>query len=239
MTAFLHLAGFLLLSIQTQPAQVPDLLRARDQELLDAIATGNRTMWDEALAAYAQYVDENGTVISREEFLKQIEPLPTGVSGKLQIVSYSARVQGDIALVIHTDDEEEVFHGQTLHAQYLTTETWLRESAGWKLALAHVYAVLKDPPAVSLPAAEMEQYAGRYQAADDLSYVIAWDGEELTGGREGRVLKPLKVEIHDVLFAPGQPRIRKVFQRDAAGRITGFVDRRESWDLSWRRVEQK
>jgi hypothetical protein len=39
-----------------------------------------------------------------------------------------------------------------------------------------------------------------------------------------------------VLFAPGQPRSRKVFQRDAGGRITGFADRREARDVVWTRL---
>jgi hypothetical protein len=47
----------------------------------------------------------------------------------------------------------------------------------------------------------------------------------------------LKVELADCLFVPGQPRLRKVFQRDANGRVTGFVERRESWDIAWRRVQ--
>jgi hypothetical protein len=55
------------------------------------------------------------------------------------------------------------------------------------------------------------------------------------GGRAGGTLKPLLVEMRDVLLVTGQPRIRKIFQRDAAGKITGFVDRRESWDMMWRR----
>lgn len=46
----------------------------------------------------------------------------------------------------------------------------------------------------------------------------------------------MAVELPDVLFAPDQLRIRKIFQRDAAGRITGFVDRREGGDLVWRRI---
>ncbi len=46
-------------------------------------------------------------------------------------------------------------------------------------------------------------------------------------------MKPLNVEVRDVLFVPGQPRIRKIFQRDDHGKITAFVDRREMWDLVW------
>jgi hypothetical protein len=215
---------------------VTDLLRAKDQALLNAVTDGDRKVWDAALAPDAVYVDESGAIMHRAEFLEQITPLPAAISGKLAIASYSAQVDGDVALVIHTDDEVETFHGQELHAQYLSTETWRRSGDDWKLYMVHTYAVLKDPPSISLPAAQMQEYAGRYAGAPDLTYIIKWDGKQLTGGREGRELKPLQVEVRDVLFAPGQPRIRKIFQRDPSGKITQFVDRRESWDLVWRKV---
>jgi ketosteroid isomerase-like protein len=226
------------LALQTpaQPSdQTTDLLRAKDQALLDAIAPGDRKAWEQALAADAVYVDESGTIMDRAEFLKQIVPLPAGASGTLKISGYSAHISGDLATVIHTDDEQEMYHGQTLAAQYLTTETWRRDGGEWKLYLIHTYAVLKDPPAITLPGKELEQYAGRYSGGPDLVYVIKWDGKQLTGGREGGSLKPLQVEVRDVLFVAGQPRIRKIFQRDVNGQITGFVDRRERWDLVWKR----
>ena len=211
-----------------------ELLRAKDQALLDAIAPGDRKVWDAALSADAVYVDENGTLIERAEFLKQLEPLPTGASGTLKISEYIAHVAGDLATVIHTDDKEENYHGQILHARYLSTETWRLEEGEWKLHLVHTYAVLHDPPAISLPAEDMQQYAGRYSGGSDLGYVIQWDGKQLTGGRQGSALKPLQVEVRDVLFVSDQPRIRKIFQRDEKGKITGLVDRRESWDLIWK-----
>lgn len=215
--------------------QMTKLLRAKDQALLDAYAPGDRKVWDDALAPDAVYVDENGTIMNRDEFLKQLEPLPAGASGSLQITSYSVHLSGDLATVVHTDDEQENYHGQTLFARYLMTETWRSEAGAWKVHLVHAYAVLKDPPAISLPAEVLQQYAGRYVAGDSLVYLVEWDGKQLMGGRQGGAMKPLLVEVRDVLFISGQPRIRKIFQRDAAGRITGFVDRRESWDLVWRR----
>jgi ketosteroid isomerase-like protein len=215
--------------------QTTALLRARDQVLLDAIAPGDVKVWDQALAADAVYVDESGAIMSRVEFLKQIVPLSAGASGKLEMSKYEAHISGDLATVIHTDDEQEMYHGQMLLAQYLTTETWRRDGGEWKLYLVHTYAVLKDPPAVTLPAKDLEQYAGRYSGGPDLVYVIKWDGKQLTGGREGGSPKPLQVEVRDVLFVAGQPRIRKIFQRDASGQIMGFVDRREMWDLVWKK----
>ncbi len=232
------LALVLAFALQTSPPsidQTTTLLRAKDQALLDAIAPGDRKVWDAELSLDAVYVDENGVVMNRSQFLEQLTPLPAGASGVLHISSYTAHIVGDLATVIHIDDEQENYHGQTLLARYLMTETWRRDDGEWKLYLAHAYAVPKDPPAITLPAKEMEQYVGRYVGGPDLVYVIKWDGQQLVGGRKGGALKPLQVEVRDVLFVPGQPRIRKIFQRDGKGKITGFVDRRESWDLVWKR----
>jgi len=230
----------LALVLQLSSANVDattQLLRAKDQALLDAIAPGDRKTWDEALAPDAVYVDENGAIMDRAEYLKQLEPLPPGASGSLRIASYSAHIDGDLATVIHTDDEDENYHGQMLHARYLMTETWRLEGGEWKLHLVHVYAILSDPPAMTLPAETLQQYAGRYKAANtDLVYVIQWDGKQLAGGREGKAATPLKAEARDVFFIAGQPRNRKIFERDASGAITGFVDRREGRDLVWQRI---
>jgi len=223
--------AFTLQTSTTDPTTA--LLRAKDQALLDAVAPANKLVWEQALASDAVYVDESGTILDRAAFLQQLTPLPAGASGTLQISNYQARVVGDLATVIHLDDEHETFHGQKLFAQYLTTETWRRDGDDWKLYLIHTYAVLKDPPTVTLPEKELRQYVGEYSAAPDLTYEIRWDGQRLVGGKKGSSMKPLEVEVRDVLFVPGQPRIRKIFQRDAKGKITGFVDRRESWDLVW------
>jgi uncharacterized protein DUF4440 len=234
---------FLALLIATF-IQVPDesvsqttaMLRVKDQALLDAIAPGNKKVWEDALASEAVYVDESGTILDRKAFLDQLTPLPSGASGKLEIANYQAHIAGDLATVIHLDNEQETFHGQNLTAQYLTTETWRRQGDDWKLYLVHTYAVLKDPPAITLPEKDLKQYVGEYSAAPDLMYEVRFDGQRLVGGRKGASMKPLDVEVRDVLFVPGQPRIRKVFQRNDSGKITSFVDRRESWDLVWKKV---
>jgi len=217
----------------------PDLVqefRQRDQALLDAFAPGDVKVWDAALAADAAFVDENGETINRADFLKQVQPLPPGASGTIAISAYSVRQSGDVVTVVHTDDEQEVYHGQHLTAQYLTTETWQRQNGEWKLLLVHAYAVLREPKAIDLPAVELDAYVGHYAAAPDLAYTIRREGDHLLGERPGRPATPLKAEVRDVFFASGQLRVRKIFQRDDAGRIVGFVDRREGGDLVWKRV---
>jgi hypothetical protein len=215
--------------------ELEGLLRAKDQALLDAFAPGDKAVWDAALAPDAFYVDENGEVMRREAFLKQLTPLPAGSSGHIAISAYRLTLDGDVAITIHTDDEEENYHGQLLNARYLTTETWQRRDGEWKLLCVHAYAVLHDPPEIALSSGELDGYVGRYQAGD-LVYVIRREGDHLVGGREGRIPVRLSVEVRDVLFVKGQPRSRKVFQRDQSSQVIGFADRREGVDVAWKRA---
>jgi hypothetical protein len=76
-----------------------------------------------------------------------------------------------------------------------------------------------------------------YALTPDVTYTIVRTNDGLTGERTGRKPEKLLVEVADSLFVPGRPRLRKIFQRNAEGRITGFVERRESWDIAWRRVK--
>jgi hypothetical protein len=214
-------------------------LQSKDQALLDAVAIGDRSTWDRALSSDAVYVDEAGQIMARTDFLSALAPLPTGVSGSLAIVDYRARLVGDTALVIHRDEEHEDYHGQALAASYLTTETWVRHDGEWRLAMVHVYAVNKDPPSITIARSKLDEYVGRYSAAPELAWIIRRDGDHLVGGREGKPQQPLLFEAFDVMFVPGQPRVRKLFHRNDQGRVTGYLDRREGQDVRWTRIPSK
>jgi len=49
-----------------------------------------------------------------------------------------------------------------------------------------------------------------------------------SGAAGGRVARRL---LH-----PPPARDRTIFQRDERGKITGFVERREAWDIAWTRI---
>ena len=100
--------------------------------------------------------------------------------------------------------------------------------------MAQILAERTDPPAITLPASRLEQYAGTYQLKDSeprLTLELV-DGN-LIGTRSGRKPAPWNAEACDVFFIAGDSRIRKIFQHDASGKVTGFVERRESWDIVW------
>jgi hypothetical protein len=218
------------------PANAETVLRAQTQEMLDAVAAGNTAVWDRYLDPRMIYLSEAGELQTKAQLLEELKPLPPGISGQIAIGKFEVRQFGDTAVVFHVDEESENYFGHAIHAQYLNTATWQYSASGWRLISQQVYASLLDPPAITLPAAQLDDYTGSYQLTDAISYTIRRDGDHLVGERTGRPPQTLRVEARDVLFVPGAPRSRKVFLRDPSGQITGFADRREARDIVWTRA---
>ena len=215
------------------------LLRRQIQELFDAVTAGDSTVWDRYLEPDAVYTDEAGEVTSKRALVASIHPLPKGVWGKLELSSFEVRRHGESAIVTFVVEETEGYFGQVIHARYPSTHTWQHSSRGWRLIGAQTGALRQDPPEIALAADRLDEYAGVYELTPEIRYTIRRSGNALVGQRTGRAEEPIKPELADLFFVPGKPRLRKVFQRGADGRITGFVERRESWDILWKRRAQE
>ena len=231
----LAIAFSLLLAFGARAAENVDaVLQKQTQELLDAITFGKPQVWEQYLDDAAIFCAEDGSVSTKAEMVKQIHPLPEGVSGIIKVTQFKSAVHGNVAISTYVADEHETYHGHQLHCQYRTTDTWQKGAKGWRMIGSQTLALLEDPPPMSGVATDA--YVGKYSLAPDITYEIRKNGDKLEGQRNGRKAEPLLVESPDVLFTPGQPRYRKIFQRDAQGAITGFAERREAWDLVWARV---
>ena len=229
------LAVLLAASPETEPS-VPALLQRQSQELADALGTGAAAVWEKYLDPDVRYVDETGEIQRKKALVDDVRPFPPGISGSIKILDYDAAVHEDTAFATYVNDENEDYHGAKLHCQYRTTETWVKRPEGWRLIGAQVLAMRTDPPAVALSADRRREYAGKYALTPELAYEIRVDGDALQGQQTGRKPEALKAEAPDVLFVPGKPRYRYVLLRDAQGRITGLAQRREAWDIVWKRV---
>lgn len=216
--------------------EISELLRAQTQELVDAIATGEVAVWERYLHEAAVITAEDGAVMTKAERVEELRPLPEGVSGTIQVTEFEARVQGTVAITTYVDDEHESYYGHELHCQYRVTDTWLETPEGWRLLASQILALRTDPPAIALTARQLEEYSGRYALTPEIAYEIRAKDGGLEGQRIGREVEILLAEAPDVLFVPGKPRYRKIFRRGPDGRITGFAERREAWDLEWTRV---
>jgi len=218
-------------------------LRRNTQALLDAIAPGDVATWDRLLDPKAIQVDEDDTVRAKPQILADLKPLGPGLTGNLQIDDFRVALFGDVAVVTHEDKEYLDYHGQVLHSRFRMTDTWRRTPEGWRLLGEQVLAVQQDPPSVPFDSKSCA-YAGHYALTDDIVATISCRGggqgqnQGLAVERAGRPVRTFLAEAADVFFEPGFPRTRRIFQRDAGGHVTGFVDRREGRDIVWKRLSQ-
>ena len=211
------------------------LLKAKMQALMDAVEPGDKTPWIATLDQRFVSTDENGEVADYDQEIAAIEPLPKGSSGTIAVTEWKATIFGDSAVSTEIDDEHENFHGQKIHAQYRATATWLKEAGDWKLVALQTIALRQDPPAVTLSGAQLDSYVGRYRAGADYTYTIIKNGDKLYGATNDGKPVEIEAELADVLFTPGAPRSRKIFQRDADGKVTGFLSRREERDVAFKK----
>jgi len=231
------------LTIAAPAAAAPDpalavQLQAKTQALADAVAVGNKAVWDAALDAGALFVDENHKVLTKAQLLASLTPLPDGLSGQIRVANYQLNHDGDVAIATYIDDESLDYHGQLVRTKYRVTDTWMLKGKEWKIVASQTGAMLDDPAPVTLGDAVLRQYAGQYELTYDIHYRIDVANGKMVGQRQGSPkLVELKAEVQDVFFTPGEPRSRKIFQRDASGAVTGFVDRREGHDIVWKKVQ--
>ena len=220
-----------------QSADHRTLITTQMQEMADALVPGNVKPWDKFLDPGVIYGEEDGSYKGKTEMLKEIRPLPKGLGGAIRIQLLSYHEDGDVAVALFRQNETEHYFGQTITAKYLTNTTWRNRASGWKLIAAQVLAEKTDPPAIALTPKRLAQYVGTYRLRNsEPTTTLALGNGALIGTRNGRKPAVWNAEAADVFFIKGDPRIRKIFQRDATGRITGFVDRRESWDIVWDRL---
>ena len=215
---------------------VSALLKRQTQEMFDAVSNGDAKVWEKYLDADAVVLDEAGGVTNKKETVAQVVPLPKGISGTIVVSDWHVHLHADVAVATFVADEHEDYHGQKLHSLYLSSTTWRKETGGWKVIGQQTLALRQDPPAVQIGETALQDYVGRYQAAPDLIYEITRQGTALSGGVVGGKPGPLKMELRDVMFTPGQPRTRKIFVRDASGAITGYLSRREERDIVWTKI---
>jgi ketosteroid isomerase-like protein len=192
-------------------------------------------------AALAQYLDddvvftnETGAIVTKRQLVDGATPNPS--PRPIQVTNWALRRQGNVATSTFIDEVTAKFETQTLVLRFQSTETWAKRQGGWKMIASHTMNVQRDPAAITLPAVALDEYVGTYQVDPSLVTKIARDGDHLVSATNGGTPAPLAVEIKDVLFTPGVPNLRRIFERDAVGSIIGYISRRDGADLIVKKI---
>lgn len=237
--ALLHATPLFALLALT-PAHAAEDIAARiqrqSQEFSDASASNDVATLAKYLDDRVVFINEGGEIATKQDIIAPGPPAPSGVSNHLVQTDFHIEIHGKVAVTSFTDNATVQVGTQTVKARFRSTEVWLDEGDAWRMISSQTVALSDDPPAHPLAPRELDEYVGTYQAAPGMAVTITRQGNQLLSATNGARPTPLLAEVRDVLFTPGQPRTRRVFERDARGKVTGFYSRREGHGVEFRKL---
>jgi ketosteroid isomerase-like protein len=236
-TAVVVALPILLTTVASVRAEdVAALIERQSQEFSDASAAGDAATIAKYLDDRVIFMNETGEISDKKGIVEGTQPTPKNIVRKLTQSDFKVEVHGDVAVTSFADNLDQQLYGQTLKIRYLSTEVWKKEGGDWKMISSQTMTSPDDPKTVSLPAATLDEYVGTYEATPAFKMRIAREGDELVGTTNDGKPYAIKAELRDVLVTPGQPTLRRIIQRDANGKVTGLISRREGHDFVLKRV---
>jgi len=205
------------------------------QRLLDAIASGEKSLWEQYLANDVVFTGDDGRTLTKQQFLEELRPLPKGYSGSIKLENPQVRNTADTTVISYDLLEHENVLDQMLTVHYHTTDTWLLRNGKWQMIASQALRQYADPIVGAVNPSKLDDYVGTYQLSPDVQYVVSGADGRLLGQRTGRAKEDLLPETPDVFFRKGSPN-RKIFVRDPGGQVVEIRDRLAGVDLVWKRT---
>ena len=215
-------------------AALSALLKAQTQAFSDAGQRGDGATMARLLDPNVVFTNEGGDIVTKKDIVDGA--MPHAPVGEIKVTHWALRRQGAVATATFIDELTQDFHGQKLDFKFQSTETWAKRPGGWKMIVSHTMVTPTDPPAIQLATSDLDSYVGVYQLDPSYQVTIARKDGGLVATTGGSEPIPLLAEARDVLFVAGAPAGRRIFQRDAAGRVTGYISRRYGNDLILKKV---
>ena len=207
-----------------------------EQAMMDAIAAGDKGVWDRMMDPSCVVTSEEGELLTKAQFLDALRPLPKGLSGQIAVKELTVQEFPAFAVVRYLADESEQVFGQSLSVRYRITDTYRRAGDDWKLTASHTSVVTSDPPAQETSKTLWPGFVGSYRLEPDgwIFTVELRDGK-LYGGRDPKNLKLLVPLTPDAFVVSGS--LGEWIFVTENGKTTHIFNLRKFAPLVWRRVE--
>ena len=231
--ATLFFLAILTSCAKPHPITQQDLVR-NTQELMDAVAAGNKSPWQKYFADDCMYFDEKGRSMNKAALLADVSPLPPGYSGNIKLVKAQSHITRDTAILSYDLDESETIFGQEMTARYHGTDTWMLRNGQWQIVAGQMLRYYEDPAPAKPDPTKFSDYLGTYELVPGNVQTISTDGHSLFAQRSGRPQNQLIAESPDLFFRKGIEG-RYLFRRSNTGKVDALIDRRNNEDLLWKK----
>jgi hypothetical protein len=218
------------------PIDACELLKAQTQAFSDAGQRGDGATMAALLDPKVVFFNEGGDRATRADMAGATPPAAPGPRVSMTVTDWTCSRFGDAAVAGFIDVRDaDGPDGRTVQ-RFRSVETWRLQAGAWRMIGSQTLALPDDPAAIALTPAQLEEYVGTYRSSDGREFRFVREGDRLLASLAGGPATAQAAEVRDIFFSPGHARFRKVFTRDRAGRVDGFLYRSEGHDLRFRRV---
>jgi hypothetical protein len=206
-----------------------------EQRLMDAIGSGDKSGWERVMDPACVITSEEGQVMTRQEFLDDLRPLPPGLKGGIAVKDLTVQEFPTFAVVRYLADEWETVFSQLLKTQYRITDTFRRDRESWWMVASHIAVVTRDPPPQIAAGARWPSFVGTYQLLPDgWTFTVELRQGRLYGGRDPKNLRPFVPLTPDAFVLSG--RLGEWLFVVEPGEVARIVNFRKFEPLVWTRV---
>jgi hypothetical protein len=233
--ALLHVRTFAQISYADSVAYSRQLIQM-EQQFMDDIAVGVTGHYQKYMHPNCFIITEDGTMLGKQAFLADFQPLPKGFSGYIKVIKPKTVFYGNTAVIQYVSDEYENVYESKLHTMYSSMNTYIRTDTLWQMISSTIFEVPLLPPPVKVPASILKKYTGTYQLSDSITCNISLEHDTLFYQRAGRAKTALLPETENIFFRPVDTRGRKLFVTDEKG-VMLMRERRNGQDVVWKRIK--
>jgi hypothetical protein len=236
MKAFSIFLASAVLAFAQDPSTITqaELVR-RTQTLYDAVAPGNKAPWQQYLADDAMIHDEKGGSYTKPTLLATVDPMPPGYSGSIKVTNPQTIFAPGVAIFSYDTEEVEAVFSNRMTARYHQTDTWLFRKNLWQIAASQVMRYYEDPSPATINPAILSDYLGTYELAPGNQMIVTVSDGKLFAKRGAGKPVQLVPESPDMFFRAGVEG-RRLFHRNADGKVDSIIDRRNNEDMLWKKT---
>lgn len=213
---------------QRTPASGPPDLVAAIRANYAAIAGHDTSTLGRDLADDFRWVlATGGQVVTKPQIIAAVAHAPAAVTGRYDVDSAHVEILGHVAMVDYRLTDRRRFGGYDRALVSRGTDTFIQRNGGWRLVRRTQTWIVSPPATIALNSAALRAFVGRYEHGagyiDDVhlegGHLVATSSAESASGLPGAHLLPVSEDA----FSPDGAAPLIVFERDASGRVIGYV----------------
>lgn len=169
-------------------------------------------------------VGVSGTDYTRKQILKLVADRPTGSAPRTVIDSVHTDTIANIIFASSRRTDHQTLGGVDFPTTWRVLDAFTQRDGRWQL-VRHTQTWLVTPvqPIADLDSAALLPFVGRYEAAPGYVDDVHLDGDHLVATLTGYPPGARLVPVSATVFSPDGTGALIAFERDATGRVVGYV----------------